>query len=196
MSKVKITLAQANSLADRIMAELAPVCDRVEVAGSIRRKKSTIGDIEIVCIPKTETVCNLFGEAVETTRAAFDGKLQSLVDAGRFTKPTKNGEKFKQFGIPAVSGLHLDLFMATPENWGLIFAIRTGCAEFSQQLVTQRGKGGLLPDDYLVSGGSLWRGGQSIPTPSEQSVFDLIGGWLEPEDRTGRIANKALAPSC
>jgi len=144
MSKVKITLTQANSLAARIMAELASVCVRVEIAGSIRRKKSTIGDIEIVCIPKTETVCNLFGEPVSTTRVAFDDKLQSLVADGRFAKPTKNGEKFKQFGIPAVSGLHLDLFMATPENWGLIFAIRTGCAEFSQQLVTQRSKGGFV----------------------------------------------------
>lgn len=39
-------------IAEKIKAQLAPHCDRIEIAGSIRRKKPEVKDIEIVVIPK------------------------------------------------------------------------------------------------------------------------------------------------
>ena len=47
-----MNLQQAQQIAERIKSELAPHCDRIEIAGSIRRKKPEVKDIEIVCIPK------------------------------------------------------------------------------------------------------------------------------------------------
>ena len=183
MAKVKISLHQAYGLAERIKAELAPVCDKIQIAGSIRRKKQQIGDIEIVCIPKQIQLTDLFGDVTSVQMDGFENKLSDLVKEGRLLPPTKNGDKFKQFGIPAVKGLMLDLFIATPDNWGIILAIRTGSTDFSRRLVTQRNKGGLLPDEYRVSDGKLWRGTKAIPTPTEEGVFDLIGGWIDPTDR-------------
>ena len=40
MSKVRIPIKQAKSLAERIKAALTPACERIEIAGSIRRKKA------------------------------------------------------------------------------------------------------------------------------------------------------------
>lgn len=49
--------------------------------------------------------------------------------------------------------------------------------------VTQKNKGGLLPDEYRFDGGWLWRRGQRIDTPSEKVIFDLIGGMIPATDR-------------
>lgn len=43
---------EAYQIATRIKAELQPHCERIEIAGSIRRNKPEVKDIEIVAIPK------------------------------------------------------------------------------------------------------------------------------------------------
>ena len=44
-------LAEALEVANHIQSALAPHCARVEIAGSIRRRRPSIGDVEIVCLP-------------------------------------------------------------------------------------------------------------------------------------------------
>ena len=39
-------------IATRVKAELAPHCEAISIAGSIRRQVPEVNDIEIVCIPK------------------------------------------------------------------------------------------------------------------------------------------------
>jgi DNA polymerase/3'-5' exonuclease PolX len=48
---------------------LSPVCERIEVAGSVRREKAFVGDIEILCAPRVrhETQMDLFGQATGPT---------------------------------------------------------------------------------------------------------------------------------
>ncbi len=43
---------RALAIAAKIRTELEPFCDRIEIAGSIRRKKPNVKDVEIVAIPK------------------------------------------------------------------------------------------------------------------------------------------------
>lgn len=181
MSKIKLPLSQARGLADRIIEELRPGCVRIAVAGSVRRERATVGDIEIVAIPRFQA--DIFREDLGGEPTELDLILERLVRQGRLGKG-KGGLKYKQFGIPAKEGLMLDLFLPRLDNWGIIYAIRTGSAAFSRRLVTRQYAGGLLPDDYLVSGGMLWSQGRAIPTPTEKTVFDLLkGGWVEPGDR-------------
>lgn len=181
MSKIKLPLIQAQTLAGKILATLSPGCQRVEIAGSIRREKAEIGDIEIVAIPRP--ALDLFGQPIGS---ALDTVLADLLHAGRLVRGDKNGENYKNFFVPSVEGLKLDLFITSPECWGVIFTIRTGSADFSRRLVTQSGKSGLLPNDLRVSGGRIWRGLDALETPEEADVFELIGGpgyWVEPKDR-------------
>ena len=51
MSKTKRPLADAERIAAAIVADLAPFCARIQVAGSVRRRKEAVGDIELVAIP-------------------------------------------------------------------------------------------------------------------------------------------------
>jgi hypothetical protein len=125
---------------------LAPACARIEVAGSVRRRKATVKDIELVCIPKRTPVNRLemrLGVLLTTNdRPIFRSRRDLLTAMGR---PVDNGpdvrrwgERYKRFylwandryGIVAV-----DLFLATLDNWGAIFAIRTGPDDFSKALV-------------------------------------------------------------
>ena len=45
-------LQKAKAIAEELKALLEPVCQRVEIAGSIRRQKPEVGDIELLVIPK------------------------------------------------------------------------------------------------------------------------------------------------
>ena len=39
-------------ITERLVSILAPFCERIEIAGSLRRLKPEVGDIELVVIPK------------------------------------------------------------------------------------------------------------------------------------------------
>lgn len=180
----KLPLADAVKVACRIIDMIAPACDRIEVAGSVRRRKPEVGDIEIVAIAARDH--DLFGEP---RGSRLDPVLDRLAREGVLS-PIRGGERYKQFVVPD-AGCKLDLFLCDPATWGVIFTLRTGSAGFSHQLVTQRdrrtssGRPGLLPVDCRVQDGRVWRGEQALETPEEADVFRVAGlDWIEPEERS------------
>lgn len=179
MSKTKLSYSVARNLADRIVEELRPGTTRIEIAGSVRRQKPEIGDIEIVCIPQLSI--NLFGDPGGSILDIF---IEQLIQDGRITRGDKWGPKYKKLHIPARPDLGIDLFITTPEEWGYTFTIRTGCAEFSHKLVTPRQQGGFLPGHLRVGGCRLWEGDKALETPEESDFLAALGvGWVEPEMR-------------
>jgi len=163
--KDRIPYAEAKREADAVVELLAPHCERIEIAGSIRRKKSTIGDIEIVAIPKPYDV------------GLFANGIAAVVDQW---EPVK-GElpcKYTQRILP--SGMKLDLFLATPDNWGLILAIRTGSAAFSHKVLASAWTG----MGYKSDKGMLHSGGMPVPVREEEHLFTMCGlKWVPPEER-------------
>ena len=166
--KQKIPLQQAQKIAMGIVIELAPHCERIQIAGSIRREKAEVGDIEIVAIPKP----------YET--GIFESGIASVVNQW----PKVKGEldyltcKYTQRILPG--GIALDLFFATPQNWGSILAIRTGSSEYSHKVLAttwvQRG--------YKSEGGILIKNGIRYDVPEEIDLFNRLGlVWVEPKDR-------------
>lgn len=164
---------EATRHAINVVGHLTPVVSRIELAGSLRRQKENVGDIEIVCIPREST--NLLGESIRNAE-----QISSTLTGGGY-KLLKDGEHFKQFYV--APDLKCDLFITTPECWGVIFTIRTGSAEFSHKLVTQRKYGGYLPSNLNVKDGRIWNGNEVLNTPEEKDVFNLCGLWVEPKDR-------------
>jgi len=174
---IKRPYALMHEMASSLIDRLRPACQRIEVAGSIRRQKSEIGDIEIVAIAKPIT--DLFGEPTERTE----------VDTLLSTWPIsikKNGQKYKQFSFFGKSGdpYTVDLFLPSAETWAVVYMIRTGSADFSRRMVTRQEKGGLMPNDLSVADGRAWRNGVAIATPEERDVFTEWGmDFIEPKDR-------------
>lgn len=157
-------LSKALHIAERTMADLAPHCFRIEIGGSIRRKKAIVGDIELVAIPKTYEI------------GLFESGIASVVNRWEKIKGTLPC-KYTQRMLP--EGIKLDLFFATPENWGLIYAIRTGSANFSGALAKRWNSLG-----YTSINGMLHYKGKSVDVPTEADLFKRLNMvFVKPENR-------------
>lgn len=174
--KTKMALKDAQNLAQELVDRLRFFCDRIEIAGSVRRQKPEVGDIEIIAIPHPEH--DFFGEL--TGDHALNG-----VDWSAFGILVKGGNKYKQIAL--TEGINLDLFICTPPaQFGVLSIIRTGPAEYSQRFVTRKQQGGMLPSNMKVKDGAIWLGGEMIHTPEEADVYKLIGAeYVEPQNRKG-----------
>lgn len=176
MSKSKLPLSDAEAIASAFVSAIAPGCARTLVAGSVRRRKAEIGDIEIVATPTMHPVRDLFGD-VAGAESALDDLLVALA-----LPRTKDGPRYKQL---TYAGTQIDLFLATPETWGCVATIRTGSADFSRWLVTELKYGGAKPHHLKFEDGRLLANGQALATPEERDVFAALElPWVEVEDRT------------
>lgn len=157
---------KAKSIADKYVNLFRPFCKRIEIAGSIRRKRPEVGDIEIVCI--------------RDTRQLYQWK--ELIDGFRIIKGTAVG-KYVQLNLK--DGINLDLFMCFENNFGLIYAIRTGSAEYSHQVLAV----GWNRAGYTSKEGVLYPDEKNplkekIYIREEEELFKLIGiPYVEPEKR-------------
>lgn len=176
-AETKMPYADALALANDLVARLTPGCARILIAGSIRRQKREIGDIEIVAQPKLTPALDLFGEPVEgLAHSGLDERLALLRPSY-----TKNGPKYKQF---IYGGASVDLFIASQETWGCVATIRTGSADFTHWLVTPRTKGGGCFSHLKFSEGRLMDGALALDTSDEAKLFQALDqDWIEPIDR-------------
>ena len=181
MSKTQVELAAAREAAQELIQLLAPACARLELAGSIRRARPQVGDIELVAIPQVAVVqYGLFGEPGGAV-SLLTAKLHELKERFEIGEFMKNGPRFKQFWFRV---LPVDLFITTPAQWGVNFTIRTGSAEFSHFLVTPRKYGGALPGHLRVRNARVWHKDTALETPEETDVFAWVGlEWLAPAQR-------------
>lgn len=192
---VRLPLADARDLADEVVELLKSACERIVIAGSIRRQKADVGDIEIIAIPKTEPFLkqDLFGTFDGAPWDLLHAHVVGLTDRGVFRlRLNKNGQKSFGGALKWLTfcGFALDIYTATSETWGVTLAIRTGDADFSRLLVTQRSQGGFCPGHLMFKG---WRvcqrmGGEPLDTPDEADVFRALGmEYLEPSMRSGTV---------
>lgn len=157
--------AELLPIAQRILDGLAPYCQRIEIAGSLRRERPLVGDIELVAVPKFGA--DLFGQPdyKQNMPRAF------LIEKGvTVVKGDKQPEsKYLQFLYGSYT---VDLFMPLPETWGSIFLLRTGSHDFNMWLMTVRsGQVGVRFED----GRLLHRFNNAlIATPEESDVFEQL----------------------
>lgn len=168
LQEKRYQLEEAQKIAEQLVEELKPHCERIEIAGSIRRKKSTIGDVEIVVIAKPYKT-GMFEDGIAKVVNKWV-KVKGTLEYGL--------TKYTQRILP--SGLKLDLFFATPENWGSILAIRTGSATYSHKVLAC----GWKNRGYTSKGGILFREGESFNVPEEEDLFRMAGvKFVPPEER-------------
>lgn len=183
-----LSLREAREVAAPLIEALRPHCERVEVAGSIRRGKPFVNDIEIVCVPKTLKVTtpkvtkpgDLFSDQVEVeeTKAMRVPGFVNTVDGWQTATMDMmpNGKKFGsawdgkycKFLLP--TGTQVDLFITVPEQWGYIFMIRTGSADFTRMIATRWSATG-----HKGINGELTRSGLVLHFREEDELFAHLG---------------------
>jgi DNA polymerase/3'-5' exonuclease PolX len=186
-----LNLIEAKRIAEELLEEMRPYCIRCEIAGSIRRRKTEVKDIEIVVCPSWEIdgtglFADEFQQLNRLLQWAFDaeavGRIQWIKPGAHEIIPWEPKREGKYWRGLLPEGIKLDLFLTAPENWGIIFLIRTGAAEFSEAVVTHAKHIG-----KPCINGSLTIDGKPVETREEQDVFDLLNlAYIPPEKRIGR----------
>jgi len=145
-----------------IVCLLDHTCDEIRVAGSLRRKRSAMTALAIVCLPKTHAI-NDGGWTLQRSREFVDKlKEYNIVvgnpDDGRYVK------------IVHISGIPINVYITTKDNFGLILALRTGPLTWSKEIPN------LLRPRYRIENGHVYENGSNdlITVRHEHDLFKIM----------------------
>lgn len=139
LTTVPMPLALAQSRAEKLAAWLTPYCERIAVAGSIRRGRPLCNDVDLVCIPKfavREDRTDMFTTerrrvsllrdflrlyCEESKPAAWRGRAGQPAGA-----PKEDAENLL---LVTAAGVQLDVWVATEATWWTRLICRTGSVQ-------------------------------------------------------------------
>ena len=152
-------LEKAKVIANSVVKALEPYCEKIVVAGSIRRQKPIVNDIDLVVVAhdrwNMDTVMRRMG---------------SIKMAG------------SKIARVEMDSIRLDIYFATPETFATLLLIRTGSAENNIRLASLAKRKGW---HLAASGDGLFNEkGERIAGDSEESIYEALGlPWQPPEGR-------------
>ena len=188
MEKQKYPIAQVLPVADKVLSQLEPYCEKLCIAGSVRRKKAFVGDIEILAIPKFETLVP-YGELFGNIENLLELKVQEFIEAGIFklrvksNGTTTNGHAVKLL-VDTKSNIPVDIFITTKENWYSALVCRTGGKLNNEEIAGRAKKTGYR---WKMSGCGFEHAitKQMTRMDSEEAIFNFVGlPYLPPEERS------------
>lgn len=201
----KIPLPKAEALAEDFARLFPPACyTRWQVAGSVRRQKPFVGDLEFVVIPAIGEIPgdeDMFGARGPGQRVnLLWQRVDDLVKASTLIKVETNaadktracwGDRQRRV---LFRGHQVEIYSADNANWGSLLTIRTGPEGFSKHMVEQLRK--LMPPHCHRAGyvrklsgrhPAYSRGEETEPVvecPTEEMFFGLCGmRFIPPESR-------------
>lgn len=190
----RIPLHEAQMLAQAFLADLA-YPGLIDIAGSLRRRRPTVGDLEFVADSGEESLA----PDLPTLDACLERALASGLVQPRFNAQGMRagwGERLKKL---VYRGVPVDLWIVRPDrNYATTLLIRTGPGDANQALVTHTQRGGLLPDHLMFYEGNLWRTyfpvtngldqlppGSELVRGSEADLFQVMHmAYVPPSERT------------
>ena len=134
--KIRFPRKAALLVAKELVRAIEPYCERLIVAGSLRRRKAVVGDIEIVYIPRFEQSLtvkqgDLLAAPDKTFVNVADEQLEHILGAMIIEKRTNSldseiwGPKNK-LARHVASGIPVDFFSTTDKAWWSYLVCRTG----------------------------------------------------------------------
>ncbi|MFI1328713.1 DNA polymerase/3'-5' exonuclease PolX [Streptomyces sp. NPDC020845] len=163
----RVPLNVAMSVADDIVAELSRVtgCEACEYAGSLRRMKETVGDIDILVAADASIP---FMEAF--TRLPYTAEVIA------------HGEK--KTSIRTTKGLQVDLRVLPLDSWGAGLLYFTGSKAHNIRVRAIAMRHGLKLSEYGLFDA---KSGERIASRSEEDVYARLGmDWIPPTLREDR----------
>jgi len=165
----RFLLSEADALIAPLLKALEGVSgvERVEVAGSYRRRKETVGDMDLLVLCRGD-------HAPETVMDRFTGYpgVQRVVSAG-----STRGRVLLRSGLP------VDIRILPEESYGAALHYFTGSKEHNVAIRTLGVQRGLRINEYGIFRKTEERVGGS----SEEEVFQAVGlPWISPLLRENR----------
>lgn len=181
-----MSAAVAQGVAGEVIAALGPACERIEIAGSLRRGLLVVNDVELIAVSKSEQAPGgLLFESDERIYA-LDAAVAQYIASGA-VEHLAGRERYVK--MKHWTGAQIDLFVIRPPaQFGLIKLIRTGPAAYSQAFVTDIRRAGFHAKDGALHVGAAGCGSwecATVVTPEEIDVYAAVGfPYVEPERRT------------
>lgn len=168
-----LPLDLAQRIAARIVEQIQPYCARVEIAGSMRRGRPVVNDIDLVCLPLDPVA--LRARILRQLPVVFiDGPQQLEVAI-----PTQHGDVRLDFWF--ASQPERDLFKGEqPSNFGSLLLCRTGSTAHNIRLVERARALGLRWNPYW----GVYRGDTLLACATEEQIFAALDlPFISPEQR-------------
>jgi DNA polymerase (family X) len=165
----RMLLDEATALAEHMLRFVRshPACERAEIAGSLRRQKETIGDLDLVAASSDqEALADAFAEAQFVDEVLAHGPTKVYIKAG---------------------GVEVDLRIVVPEAFGALLHHFTGGQAHNIALRERAVKMGLNISEYGLAQAGTQR---YEPVASEAEIYSRFGlDYIPPELRedTGEI---------
>ncbi|HEX4743102.1 MAG TPA: DNA polymerase/3'-5' exonuclease PolX [Candidatus Limnocylindria bacterium] len=142
--------------------------ERIEVAGSLRRWRETIGDVDLlVASASPAVVMDAFTRAPMVERVLAHGDTKSSVVVDR--------------------GLQIDLRVVPDASWGAALLYFTGSKEHNVRLRGIALKRKLLLNEYGLYRVGEEKGGTPLASRTEEEIYAALGmDWIAPELREDR----------
>jgi len=152
-------LERAQKVANEVVKRLNPYCQKIEVAGSIRRRKPQVRDIDLVLIPKDPW--DFHGELMKLGQLKMSGKKILRVMVG---------------------SVQVDIYVADEATWATLLLIRTGSAKNNIRLCSRAKDMGW---HLAASGDGLFNEKEErIAGDTEISIYNALGlPYQRPEER-------------
>lgn len=187
---------EAMKIAQSFVSFLQDLClpGYIEIVGSLKRGAHTVGDIELLMILDPAPPRAQFGDK-NVYKTKLDQRLATDPDIPYKLQEAihkANGDKLKRFALTDYSRPYddfcLELFIVKLETWGIQNVIRTGPQGFSKRYVTNKRKGGLLPNHLTyIEGMTRIRDDNTMELlnlPTEEKAIGILSrGWIPPEER-------------
>ncbi len=152
-SKERMSIGVALPIAERIIAELqeAAGVKRISVAGSLRRRRETIGDIDILCDGKNGAeIISKFTRLPSVARVLAAGDTKG--------------------SIVVQGGVQVDLRVVEPDSYGAALQYFTGSKAHNVRVREMAKKKGLKVNEYGVFKGKKRIGGRD-----EEDIYGAVG---------------------
>ncbi len=162
---VRTLYSDAAAVVEELIAHMrkSRAVERIEPAGSFRRRKETVGDLDLLVVSSKSA-------AVMEQLVSFPG-VAEVVAKGE----TKTSVALK-------SGLHVDLRVVARENYGAAMVYFTGSQAHGVHLRRIAMRHGLLLNEY-----GLYRDSTAIAGAGEEKVYAALSlKWIPPELREDR----------
>ncbi|MEY4102936.1 MAG: putative polymerase/3-5 exonuclease [Planctomycetota bacterium] len=167
----RVRIDQARSAADLVIERLRTdgVVSRIEAAGSLRRGKETIGDVDLVALADDPA-------RAMASFCSMPGVAKVLV-----TGPTKSSVRLED-------GLQVDLRIVPVRAFGAALLYFTGSKEHNVLLRGRAQQRGLRLNEYGLfhddGQDAPQERGEPIASATEEELYGALGlGWAEPELR-------------
>lgn len=168
----------ARECADRLASWLGPISERAEIAGSIRRQKAEVADVDLVVIPRVEIEKDIFGTAIKSTNVTW-----REIDR----RATADGWQMLRAGAEIVSwkhkGVQVDVFFTEPQYWGSMLLCKTGSKEHNIWLA-----------NYAIAQGGKWHPNHGLYlrnrriSDTEEAIYDALRiAYIPPERREAHV---------